>query len=50
VNIAITGSGEEVEYDNDGDSEPWYGLDHSEEEYVCDDYVGFFDGIDFDNI
>jgi hypothetical protein len=45
-----TGSRKEVEYDNDWDSEPWYGLDYCEEEYVWDDYVGPFDGINFDNI
>jgi hypothetical protein len=51
VNNAITGPREEVEFDNDWDSDPWYGLDYSEEEYVCDDYVGLFDGIVvFDNI
>jgi hypothetical protein len=36
-----TGSRKEVEYDNDWDSEPWYGLDYSEEEYVFDDYRPF---------
>lgn len=46
-NHAGTGSRKEVEYDNDWDHEPWYGL-YCEEEYV-NDYVGFFDGIDFDN-
>jgi hypothetical protein len=45
-----TGSRKEVDYNNDWDSEPWYGLDYCEEEYVCDDYVGPFDGIDFGNI
>ena len=45
-----TGSRKEVEYDDDWDWEPWYGLDYCEEEYVFDDYVGPFDGIDFDNI
>ena len=52
-----TGSRKEVEYDqkkveyaNDWDSEPWYGLDYCEEEYVWDDYLGPFDGIDFNNI
>ncbi|KAF8492737.1 hypothetical protein F5888DRAFT_869780 [Russula emetica] len=44
-----TESRKEVEYDNDWDSEPWYGLDY-EEEYVFDDYVGPFDRINFDNI
>ena len=39
-----------VEYDDDWNSEPWYGLDDCEEEYVWDDYVGPFDGIDFNNI
>ena len=43
-----TGSRMEVEYDNDWDHEPWYRL-YCEEEYVFDDYVGPFDGIDFDN-
>jgi hypothetical protein len=45
-----TGSRKEVEYDDDWDSVPWYGLDYCEEEYVYDDYVGPFDGIDFNNI
>ena len=45
-----TGSRKEVEYDDDWDSEPWYGSDYCEEEYVWDDYVGPFDGIDFNNI
>jgi len=45
-----TGSRKEVQYDDDWDSEPWYGLDYYEEEYVFDDYVGPFDGIDFSNI
>jgi len=45
-----TRSREEVEYDDDWDWEPWYGLDYGEEEYVFDDYVGPFDGIDLNNI
>jgi F-box-like len=45
-----TGSRKEVEYDDDWDSEPWYGLDSREVEYVYDDYVGPFDGVDFNNI
>ncbi|KAF8492736.1 hypothetical protein F5888DRAFT_869736 [Russula emetica] len=45
-----TESREEIEYDNDWKSEPWYGLDYCEEEYACDDYEGPLDGINFDNI
>jgi hypothetical protein len=44
-----TGSRKEVEYNDDWNSEPWYGLDDDYEE-VYDDYVGPFDGIDFNNI
>ena len=40
----------EVKYDDDWDAGPWYGSDYCEEEYVWDDYVGPFDGIDFNNI
>jgi hypothetical protein len=45
-----TGSRKGVEYYDDWDSEPWYGLDYSGEEYVFDDYVGLFDRIDSDSV
>jgi hypothetical protein len=47
---AETESRGEVKYDDDWDQEPWYGFEYSEEDEVCDDYEGPFDGMDFENI